>query len=80
METVSWTSFYQYFIFLLQPQLSGFPLHFCYSDIQHVSTVESTGIHLCENEHVEYALAIYIHPYPNDVLSVWLYIAFLILK
>jgi len=30
-------------------------LHLCYSDIQHiVSTVESTGLHLCENEHVEY--------------------------
>ena len=35
---------------------------------------------LCENERVEYALAIYIHPYPNDVLSVWLYIASLIPK
>ena len=73
--------FYQNFISLLQLQLSGFPLHFRYSDIRHiVSTVESTGIHLCENERVEYALAIYIHPYPNDVLSVWLYIASLIPK
>ena len=36
------------------PQLSGFPLHLRYSDIQHiVSQVESTGLHLCENEHVE---------------------------
>ena len=51
-------------------------LHLCYSDIQHiVSTVESTGLHLCENEHVEYALAVYVHPYPNVVLSVWLYAA-----
>ena len=63
------------------PQLSGFPLHLRYSDIQHiVSTVESTGIHLCENEHVEYALAVYVHPYPDDVLSVWLYTASLIPK
>ena len=78
---VWWTSFTETSISLLQPQLSGFPLHFRYSDIRHiVSTVESTGIHLCENEHVEYALAIYIHLYPNDVLSVWLYIASLIPK
>ena len=79
-EILWWTSFTETSIFLLQPQLSGFPLHFCYSDIQHVSTVESTGIHLCGNERIEYALAIYIHPYPNDVLSVWLYIASLIPK
>ena len=73
--------FYQNFISLLRLQLSGFPLHFRYSDIRHiVSTVESTSIHLCENERIEYALAVYIHPYPNDILSVWLYIASLIPK
>ena len=53
------------------PQLSGFPLHLRYSDIQDiVSTVESTGLHPCENEHVEYALAVCVHPYSYDVLSV----------
>ena len=45
----------------------------------YVSTVESTGLHLCENEHMECALAVCVRPYPNDVLSVWLYTAFLIL-
>lgn len=62
-------------------QLSGFPIHIRYSDIQHiVSTVERTGIHLCEDQRVEYALAVYVHPYPNDVLSVWLYTASLVPK
>ena len=60
-------------------QVTGFPIHLRYSDIQHiVSTVERTGIHLCEDQKVEYALAVYVHPYPNDVLSVWLYIASLV--
>lgn len=62
-------------------QATGFPIHLAYSDIQHiVSTVERTGVHLCEDQKVEYALAVYVHPYPNDVLSVWLYVASLVPK
>lgn len=62
-------------------QVTGFPIHLPYSDIQHiVSTVERTSIHLCEDQKVEYALAVYVHPYPNDVLSVWLYVASLVPK
>ena len=62
-------------------QATGFPIHLAYSDIQHiVSTVERTGVHLCEDQKVEYALAVYDHPYPNDILSVRLYIASLVPK
>ena len=65
-------------------QVAGFPIHLRYSDIQHiVSTVERTGIHfndLCEDQKVEYSLAVYVHPYPNNVLSVWLYVTSLVPK
>ncbi len=62
-------------------QLTGFPIHFRYSDIHHIlTTVEGTAVHLCEDEQVEYSLAVYVHPYPNDVLSVWLYIVSLVPK
>ena len=62
-------------------QLTGFPIHLRYSDVDHItSTVERTAVHLCEDQRVEYALAVYVHPYPNDVISVWLYIASLVPK
>ena len=57
------------------PQLSAFPLHL------HIApTVETTGLHLYESEHMECAQAVWMHPCPNDVLSVWLYTASLIPK
>ncbi len=67
-------------VFLLPyMQLTGFPIHSPYVDAQHlVATVERTGVHLCEDPQVEFALAVYVHPYPNDIVSIWLYIASLI--
>lgn len=43
-----------------------------------VDAVFSTRVHAHETSDVEFALAVYIHPYPNDVLSVWVYVASLI--
>ncbi len=60
-------------------QLTGFPIHSPYVDAQHlVAGVERTGVHLCEDPRAEFALAVYVHPYPNDVISIWLYIASLV--
>lgn len=60
-------------------QVIGFPLHLRCSDTgQVLAAVERTGIHLCEHERAEFALAVYIRCYPNDVLSVWVYLANLI--
>ncbi|XP_064382985.1 coiled-coil and C2 domain-containing protein 2A-like [Halichondria panicea] len=60
-------------------KLTGFPVHSPYVDAQHlVAAVERTGVHLCEDPQVEFALAVYVHPYPNDIVSIWLYIASLI--
>ena len=61
--------------------LTGFPINMKYSDVNTiVETVYSTNVHISENARVEFALAVYIHPYPNNVLSVWVYVGTLIKK
>uniref|UniRef100_A0A8C2YIM5 Coiled-coil and C2 domain containing 2A n=1 Tax=Chinchilla lanigera TaxID=34839 RepID=A0A8C2YIM5_CHILA len=68
----------------LQKQLgdyrfSGFPLHMPYSEVKPlIEAVYSTGVHNIDVPNAEFALAVYIHPYPKNVLSVWIYVASLI--
>ncbi|XP_054996606.1 coiled-coil and C2 domain-containing protein 2A isoform X2 [Sorex araneus] len=60
-------------------RFSGFPLHMAYSDTKPlVEAVYSTGVHNIDVPNVEFALAVYIHPYPRNVLSVWIYVASLV--
>ncbi|KAK2824932.1 hypothetical protein Q7C36_018859 [Tachysurus vachellii] len=60
-------------------RISGFPLHLPFSEIRPiVEAVHSTGVHSVEAPNVEFALAVYVHPYPSNVLSVWVYIASLV--
>lgn len=60
-------------------QISGFPLHLPFSEIRSiVDAVHSTGVHNVQTPSVEFALAVYVHPYPNNVLSVWVYLASLV--
>uniref|UniRef100_A0AAY4CGC1 C2 domain-containing protein n=1 Tax=Denticeps clupeoides TaxID=299321 RepID=A0AAY4CGC1_9TELE len=60
-------------------RISGFPLHMPFSEIRPIiEAVYSTGVHNVEASNVEFALAAYVHPYPNNVLSVWIYLASLI--
>ncbi|KAL5457110.1 hypothetical protein EMCRGX_G034349 [Ephydatia muelleri] len=60
-------------------KIFGYPLHFENYDVKKIThTVEKTGIHLCEDEKVEYSLAVYVHAYPNDIVSIWVFIAALI--
>ncbi|KAL2089530.1 hypothetical protein ACEWY4_014218 [Coilia grayii] len=60
-------------------RISGFPLHLPFSEIQPIiEAVYSTGVHKAEMSNVEFALAVHVHPYPNNVLSVWVYLASLI--
>ncbi|XP_028396123.1 coiled-coil and C2 domain-containing protein 2A-like [Dendronephthya gigantea] len=62
-------------------KLSGFPLQMAFTDIRPViDTVHSTGVHLTEDANVEFALAVHIHPYPNNVLSLWVYVGTLTRK
>ncbi|KAI5096106.1 coiled-coil and C2 domain-containing protein 2A isoform X5 [Silurus meridionalis] len=60
-------------------RISGFPLHLPFSEIRPiVEAVHSTGVHSVEAPNVEFALAVYVHPYPSNVLSVWVYLASLV--
>ncbi|XP_048465130.1 protein CC2D2B-like [Rhincodon typus] len=60
-------------------KVSGFPIQMRYSNLQTIfDKVYSTGIHNIEIPNVEFAVAVYIYPYPNNVLSVWIYVASLI--
>ncbi|XP_047443097.1 coiled-coil and C2 domain-containing protein 2A isoform X3 [Mugil cephalus] len=57
-------------------KISGFPLHMPFSEIRPIiEAVYSTGVHSVQASNVEFALAVYVHPYPNNVLSVWVYLA-----
>ncbi|XP_057402951.1 coiled-coil and C2 domain-containing protein 2A isoform X4 [Balaenoptera acutorostrata] len=60
-------------------RFTGFPLHMPYSEVKPlIEAVYSTGVHNIDAPNVEFALAVYIHPYPKNVLSVWIYVASLI--
>ena len=62
-------------------QMTGFPINLPDSELsQIVEAVYATGVHNTENKDVEFALAVHIHPYPNSVLSIWIYIASLVKK
>ncbi|KAA0701372.1 Coiled-coil and C2 domain-containing protein 2A [Triplophysa tibetana] len=43
-----------------------------------IEAVHSTGVHKVEAPNAEFALAVYVHPYPSNVLAVWVYIASLV--
>ncbi|XP_034876441.1 protein CC2D2B [Mirounga leonina] len=56
--------------------VTGFPIQMPYTDVPSIiDAVYQTGIHSSEFPQTEFALAVYIHPYPNNVLSVWVYLA-----
>ncbi|XP_061894492.1 coiled-coil and C2 domain-containing protein 2A-like [Entelurus aequoreus] len=60
-------------------RISGFPLNMPFSEMAPiVEAVYSTGVHTTHSPNVEFALAVYVHPYPNNVLSVWVYLASLV--
>lgn len=60
-------------------QVSGFPIHMPFSEVRPlVEAVHSTGVHTIDVSNVEFALAVYVHPYPQNVLSTWIYVASLV--
>lgn len=62
-------------------RLTGFPMNMPFSDLKSISdAIFSTGVHetasLEESKtNVEFVVAVHIHPYPCNVLSVWIYVA-----
>ncbi|NWI20794.1 C2D2B protein, partial [Crypturellus soui] len=64
---------------LASVQVSGFPIHMPFSEVRPlIEAVHSTGVHTIDVSNVEFALAVYVHAYPQNVLSVWIYVASLV--
>ncbi len=42
--------------------------------------MHATGVHLNREPGVEFALAVHVEPYPNTVMSVWVYVASMVRK
>ncbi|XP_073430700.1 coiled-coil and C2 domain-containing protein 2A isoform X1 [Dendrobates tinctorius] len=60
-------------------RFSGFPINMAFSDVRPlIEAVYSTGVHNNEVPNVEFALAVYVHPYPKSIYSVWIYVASLV--
>ncbi|KAH0616299.1 hypothetical protein JD844_027316 [Phrynosoma platyrhinos] len=60
-------------------RVSGFPIHMPFSEVTPlIEAVYSTGVHNTDIPSVEFALAVYVHAYPKNVLSVWIYVASLV--
>ncbi|XP_057282602.1 coiled-coil and C2 domain-containing protein 2A isoform X5 [Pezoporus wallicus] len=60
-------------------RVSGFPIHRPFSEVRPlIEAVHSTGVHIIDISNVEFALAVYVHAYPQNVLSVWIYVASLV--
>ncbi|XP_014273915.1 coiled-coil and C2 domain-containing protein 2A [Halyomorpha halys] len=60
-------------------KMSGFPINMPYSSPSElVDAVKSTGVHMNDAPEIEFSIAVYIHPFPNNVISVWVYVASLI--
>ncbi|XP_015783805.2 coiled-coil and C2 domain-containing protein 2A-like [Tetranychus urticae] len=60
-------------------KMIGFPLNMPYTSEKAITeAVYATGLHLIEDRKVDFALAVYLHPYPCNLMSVWVYIAALL--
>ena len=62
-------------------RISGFPINLPYTTMEAIlEAVYATQVHAIPSNEVEYALAVHVYPYPNTVLSVWIYVAVLTKK
>ncbi|KNC48673.1 coiled-coil and C2 domain-containing protein 2A [Thecamonas trahens ATCC 50062] len=56
--------------------ITGFPVHMPFTHVDPlVEAVRNTGVHLNKHPRSQCALAVFVHPYPNNVLAVWVYVA-----
>uniref|UniRef100_A0A8D8ZRV5 Coiled-coil and C2 domain-containing protein 2A n=1 Tax=Cacopsylla melanoneura TaxID=428564 RepID=A0A8D8ZRV5_9HEMI len=57
-------------------KVCDFPINLPFTNFAAIlDALKSTGVHKSETEDIEWALAVYIHPFPCHVLSVWIYVA-----
>ena len=67
--------------FTSQYRISGFPINLPYTNLTSIlEAVFASQVHAIPSPDVEFALAVQIYPYPNTILSVWVYVASLIRK
>lgn len=56
--------------------LVGFPLHVAFTDIKPLlEKVRLTNLWQQDSPKIQFAITAYVHPYPNNVVSAWVYIA-----
>jgi coiled-coil and C2 domain-containing protein 2A len=59
----------------------GFPLNYAYTDAKPIiDELYNTLVYANSERDVQFALAVYAHPYVNNVVSVWVYIVSLVSK
>ena len=52
----------------------GFPLNMTFTSLENVlRRVKATRLHTLEEEIAQFAIAVLVVPYPNDIFSVWVY-------
>lgn len=57
-------------------QLVGFPIHVSYTDINPLKVkLRNTNLWMSDSPKIQFALTAYVHAYPNNVCSVWVYVA-----
>nr|XP_034831429.1 protein CC2D2B isoform X2 [Maniola hyperantus] len=57
-------------------KIYGFPLNMPYLNSKLIiSKIKSTAIHVNDNPNVEFGLGVEVYVYPNNVLSVWVFLA-----
>jgi coiled-coil and C2 domain-containing protein 2A len=62
-------------------RVTGFPINLPYTNMKAIlEAVHATQAHAIPTNDVDYAIAVYVHAYPNSILSVWVYLAVLIKK
>lgn len=59
--------------------LVGFPIHDHIAEAASlkplIERLKNTNIWLADGPKMQFALAAYVHPYPNNIASVWVYVA-----
>ena len=56
--------------------LVGFPIHVAYTDMKPLlEKLRHTNLWQQDAPKIQFALSAYVHAYPNNVVSVWVYIA-----
>lgn len=57
-------------------QIYGFPLNMPYLNSKLIiSRIKATAIHVNDDPTVEFGLGVEVYAYPNNVLSVWVFLA-----